>query len=140
MVPEFDDLSVGDSVELSVLFRKEELDVFVALTGDDAPFHRSVEFAQRHGFKGLIVHGLLVQSPLSSLLGRRLPGSRTVINTVSTKFHSPTYVGDEVHYVLRVVRLTPSLQAVMLEFEGAVGDRRVISGTAMCTFVQTSGT
>lgn len=135
---EFEDLAVGQFVECRVLFLKEKLDAFKALTGDNADLHQSVNFARRYGFKEIVVHGLLVQSPLSALLGKHLPGPRSVINTVSTKFHAPTYVGEEVHYVLCVARLTPAVQAVLLEYEGTVLDKRVISGTALCTFVRPS--
>ena len=134
----FEDLVVGQYAECRVLFLQEKLDTFATLTGDNADLHQSVQFARRYGFKEVVVHGLLVQSPLSALLGTRLPGPRSVINTLSSKFHSPTYVGEEVHYVLRVARLTPAVQAVMLEYEGTVQDKRVISGTALCTFVRPS--
>ena len=131
----FDDLGVGDQVELHVDFPAQKVAEFTSLTGDDADFHSSEDAARRFGFDGRIVHGLLVQSPLSALLGTTMPGPTTVINTITSKFHTPTYVGEGVDYVLRVTRLTPAVQAVLLEFEAKVGDRKVMSGTAMCSFI-----
>lgn len=131
----FTDLGVGDQVDLHIDFSYEKIEEFTLLTGDDAQFHTSEEAARGFGFDGCIVHGLLVQSPLSALLGKNLPGPKTVINAITSKFHAPTYVGEGVDYVLRVTRLTPAVQAVLLEFEAKVGDRKVMSGTAMCSFV-----
>ena len=105
------------------------------MTGDDADFHSNDDAARRFGFEGRIAHGLLVQSPLSALLGTKMPGPATVINTITSKFHSPTYVGEGVHYVLRVTGLTPAVKAVLLEFEAKAGDRLVMSGTALCSFI-----
>ena len=126
---------MGDEVSAHVDFSSQKVADFIALTGDDAEFHTSVTTARDHGFDGRIVHGLLVQSPLSTLLGTSLPGQHTVINSITSKFHAPTYIGEGVDYALRVTRLTPAVQAVLLEFEARVGDRKVLSGTAMCSFI-----
>jgi acyl dehydratase len=133
---EYDGLSIGDQIQARVVFGESQIAHFIALTGDTAVFHIDDEVARRFGFSGRIVHGLLVQSPLSLLLGKELPGPRTVINTIATKFHAPTYVGDEVEYSLRVTSLSPAVRAVSLGFEGRTQQQLVISGTAMCTFVQ----
>ncbi len=131
----FNDLSIGDQTEVYIEFSADKVAHFTTLTGDDADFHVNERVARRFGFEGRIAHGLLVQSPLSALLGTTMPGPATVINTITSKFHAPTYVGDGVNYVLRVKGLTPAVQAVLLEFEAKVGDRLVMSGTALCSFI-----
>lgn len=131
----FEDLRVGDEARLRVEFSAGKVDEFVTLTGDDATFHTNADVARQFGFESCIVHGLLVQSPLSALLGTTLPGSNTVINTITSKFHAPTYVGEAVDYALRVTRLTAAVGAVLLEYEAKVDDRKVLSGTVMCSFM-----
>ena len=134
-VHRFNDLSVGDQAEIRIDFSAEKVAQFSSLTGDDAYFHSDDDVARRFGFEGRIAHGLLVQSPLSALLGMTMPGPATVINAITSKFHAPTYVGESVHYVLRVTGLTPAVKAVQLEFEAKVDDRLVMSGTALCSFI-----
>ena len=128
------DLEVGMTAHKSVTFTREMVESFISLVGDDALFHIDSAVAAKYGFKERIVHGLLVQAPLSAILAKQLPGPRSVINSVSVKFHSATYVNDEVNYALTVSKLSPAVRAVSLSLEARVGETIVLSGSAICTF------
>jgi len=47
-------------------------------------------------FKKRIVHGMLVATFISNVLGMKLPGPGTIYISQSLKFISPVYVGDTI--------------------------------------------
>ena len=71
------------------------LDEFKEITGDINPLHQSREFARKKGYTDRVGYGMLTASFLSTLAGVYLPGERSLIHSVETKFLKPVYVGDE---------------------------------------------
>jgi 3-hydroxybutyryl-CoA dehydratase len=128
------DLSVGMAVWTSVVFNELVLDDFKKISSDSAKVHIDELFAQNLGYKSKLVHGLLVQMPISSLVGMQLPGPNSVIVEISSKFHNPTYIDNQVDYLLQIARIIESQQLVQLRFEGKVEAKTVISGTVTSVF------
>jgi 3-hydroxybutyryl-CoA dehydratase len=133
-VPDLHDLKVGMLVRRSYRFDEERVTSFACLVGDFAPVHVDEVFAVKQGFGGRIVHGLFVQSIISGLLGNEIPGSRSVINSLSMKMHHPVLISETVDYEVKITAITPSVSAVSLSFSGCVGDKMAISGKAICSY------
>jgi acyl-CoA thioesterase FadM len=72
--------------------------------------------------------------PISSLVGMQLPGPNSVLVEITSKFHSPTYVSDEVFYSVLITKIMDAQRLVQLRFEGKVEDRLVISGNVTTVF------
>jgi acyl dehydratase len=64
----FDDVTVGQEIELKLVPSTQQLVQFAAGSGDFYQIHYDVEFAKSTGLPGLIVHGALKHA----LLGRML--------------------------------------------------------------------
>ncbi len=69
---------------------------FAALTGDESLLHLDSGFAQMAGFKGPPVHGMFLDSLVSSVMGTELPGSGTLYMEHTTRFIRPVYQGDTI--------------------------------------------
>ena len=67
---------------------------FCQMTGDVNPLHTDVAFAKGKGYESNVAYGMLTASFLSTLAGVYLPGERSLIHTVESKFTKPVYVGD----------------------------------------------
>lgn len=134
------DLTVGMAISKSVVFNEEVFENFKQLSSDYANVHNDESYAQRLGFKSKLVHGLLVQIPISTLVGMQLPGHDSVLTEISSKFHGPTYVNDEVFYSLVVTKIFERQKLVQLQFKGKVNNRLVISGYANSVFPERSST
>lgn len=132
----FGDLTVGMASNRRYEFTEKRVEAFSALVDDAAPVHMSVEFARQQGFEGRIVHGLLVQSVISGILGNEIPGPNSVINNLSMKMHRPVLIGQEVDYRVEITALTAAVAAVSLMFSGTVDGTTVISGKVLCSFPQ----
>ena len=77
-----------------VTLTQEMQDLFLQITGDENPLHRSFEYAKNKGYEDKVVYGLLTSSFLSTLAGMYLTGERSLIHSVETKYQKPVYIGD----------------------------------------------
>lgn len=70
------------------------LDSFAALSGDYNPVHMDEDFCREHGLETRVVHGMLVLSLVSALIGMHLPGKGAVWLSQSFDFIRPARIGD----------------------------------------------
>ena len=87
---------IGDSASLTKQFTKEDIDGFAAMTLDDNGMHVDPEMCRRGLFRRPVVHGVLVGSLISSVMGTKLPGSGTVLQEQEIKYLNPVYPGDTI--------------------------------------------
>jgi 3-hydroxybutyryl-CoA dehydratase len=73
-----------------------------------------------------VVHGLLVASGFSRILGTVFPGAGTIYLNQSLQFPRPVYMDTEVEYVLRVVSI--------------IGGRAILSTTVLTSDGETAVT
>lgn len=100
-------LRKGEEASLTRTWKDYDLRVYAQLTGDDNPIHLDEAYAATTPFKRCIVHGKLVEGLISAVLGTQLPGPMSIIQSTTSKFHAPVYLGDEVTATVRVRGLAP---------------------------------
>lgn len=96
---------IGDKASISKSFSKEDVLLFSKLSLDENPIHLNEEFAKLSVFKKNIVHGMLVSSLFSCLLGTKLPGSGTIYLGQSLKFVKPIFVDEEVTAIVEIISI-----------------------------------
>jgi len=131
-------LTEGESVSWRHTVEAAEVDAFVALSGDDNPLHLDDAFARQHGFKSRVVHGMLVASFLSRVLGTVLPGPGVLWLSQSMRFQQAVYVGETIEITVTISHKSESLRTLVLETivkteSGAVG----LTGEAKVMMLQT---
>lgn len=104
---------------------------FVELSGDDSPIHVSNDAARSRGFRGRVVHGLLLGSLVSGLIGTELPGAQGLLQNFQVSFQSPCEIGDELTIRLWVVDYHESVKTLILKFEIQNSGGRVLA-TGSC--------
>lgn len=129
-----DDIAVGDAVAQNLAFDQESLDAFIDLAQDRAGHHVDDLFARTHGLAGRVVHGLLLASRFSRLLGMYLPGENAVIQSLNLNYRAPVAVGQALRYTATVTRVVPSVGAVLLDLliGGPDSDAVFVTGTSQC--------
>ena len=90
----FEEITVGTEESFEVTISEEMLQKFLDITGDVNPLHTDAAFAKGKGYNSCVVYGMLTASFLSTLAGVYLPGERSLIHSVETKFVKPVFVGD----------------------------------------------
>ena len=88
-------IEVGHKESFKVTVTEADMDRFREITGDINPLHRDADYAKEHGHRDRVVFGMLTASYLSTLAGVYLPGERSLIHSVKTKFSGAVYPGDE---------------------------------------------
>ena len=96
----YDEISVGDSAEITRTLKPQDIELFAVMSGDVNPAHVDAEYAKTDMFHGVIAHGMWGGALISAVLGTELPGPGTVFLNQSLRFMAPVGLGDTV--VVRV--------------------------------------
>ena len=135
MIKSIKDVVPGMSANRAVAITEGLMRQFVQLSGDDAPVHTSDDHAKALGFEGRIVHGLLIGSMYSELLGCQLPGPNSVILKLSLDMVKPVQIGQTITFSVVVNRVSEGAKSVTLDLAGASPvNWQVSRGTAVCVF------
>jgi acyl dehydratase len=99
------ELAVGDRASLVHVFTEMDVRRFAELSKDTNPIHLDESAAQKSLFGQRVVHGMLVASLFSGLLGIELPGPGTIYLGQSLSFKAPVYFGDRVTATVEVTEI-----------------------------------
>jgi 3-hydroxybutyryl-CoA dehydratase len=127
----FEDLSTGQSVDLTKVVGESDIAAFAAVSGDDNPVHLDADFAATTPFKERIAHGMLTASYISALIGTRLPGPGAIYVSQTLSFKRPVKIGDEVTARVEITALDPVKGRVTFACSCIVGGKPVLEGEAV---------
>lgn len=111
----FEDIYVGMTESFQVTITEGMMDKFIDITGDVSPIHVSREYAQAHGFKTRVCHGMLFGSMFSTLAGVYLPGEHCLLHSVETKFSLPVFPGDTLVVSGKVSEINDTFKTVAVK-------------------------
>lgn len=129
-VARIEDFEPGQQASFTKTFTDEDVQRFVAITGDTNPLHLDDAFAAKTRFGRRVVHGMLAASIFSTMVGMLLPGTGAVYRAQTLRFLLPVYVGDTVtaHFVVSSVDCVKHRLEIDAWIENEAGER-VIEGT-----------
>jgi len=90
----YEELEVGHKEFFEVIITQETMNNFLRITNDVNPLHNNLEYAKSCGHEDKVVFGMLSASYLSTLCGVYLPGKKSLIHSVESKFLKPVFVKD----------------------------------------------
>ncbi len=114
-------IMVGDTACITRIFTKNDVSVYSELSEDKNPVHLDDDFAANSQFGQCIVHGMLVSSLFSALLGQRLPGEGSIYMGQNLKFKAPVFLDMK---VIATVAITDICR-----------DKPIVSLSTVCTDV-----
>jgi acyl dehydratase len=100
-----DELSVGESAELSRVVSEGDIAGFVDAVGDRNPVHSDPAFARTTPFGGPIAPGIWTAGLVSAVIGTRLPGPGSIYATQDLRFLRPVRPGDTITARVEVAEL-----------------------------------
>ncbi len=110
----FDDVSIGQKEIFSTIITESMLEEFSKFSGDFNPLHMDNEFAHSSTFGKRIVHGMLLASFFSQLIGMRLPGKNSLYFSQTINFRSPCYIDDKIQVVGEVTEKSNSTRIITI--------------------------
>ena len=127
----FDDISVGQSFELLRTFTAQDIQAFATLSGDYSPLHVDAAYAAGTEFGAPVVHGILLASLFSQLVGMRVPGKHALYLGQDLSFRRPVRIDEPVRAVAKVVSKSDATRTLVLNTEiRSMDDKVLVMGTA----------
>jgi 3-hydroxybutyryl-CoA dehydratase len=127
----FDELTVGQSAEITHVVGAGDIEAFAAVSGDVNPVHLDDAYAKATPFGGRIAHGMLSAAYISAVLGNHLPGPGAIYLSQSLRFRRPVKIGDPVTAKVTVKALDAAKGHATLETVCLVGGKTVVDGEAL---------
>lgn len=119
-------LTIGQAHREVRVLTPELVNSFCEISGDTNPIH--TELAPRSNkFKRPVVHGALLNSFVSSVIGTKLPGAGTIVVKQELNFPSPCYVGEEISIEVVVKEIR---KIITVDFICRCSDKVVLHGYA----------
>lgn len=128
--PAFDELHVGMTASFTKIITDADLVMFAGISGDTNPVHFDQGYAAGTIFGRRIVHGMLVSSLISTVLGTKLPGPGCIYLSQTLKFIKPVYVGDTVMARATVGEIKLEKRHLIMKTGCSVDGREVVEGEA----------
>lgn len=125
------ELKLGESASLTKTITEADVLAFADVSDDHNPVHVDEAFAKTTMFKGRIVHGMLVGSLFSSILGTQLPGNGSIYLGQELKFIKPVRFNDTITAKVTVIEKLLDKNRIKLETTARnQDDELVVTGIA----------
>ena len=98
-------LKPGDTFTQEFNFSQEEVNQFAALSGDQNPLHLEGDYANNSSFGKPIIHGVLIISVFSQIIGMKFPGEGTIYLGQDIDFKRPAFPGHTYRAELEVAEV-----------------------------------
>lgn len=97
---------LGQEFSSTRIFSKEDVFNFAKLSGDNNPIHVDDKFAEKSRFGKNIVHGILVASAISKVVGTEFPGYGSIYMEQNLQFKKPVYIGECVNVNVKITDIS----------------------------------
>lgn len=116
--PETEDLAarypVGLQVSRDYTLSNAVYTVFMAAFEDTNALHVDDEYAVRHGFRGRVAHGAILNGFVSHFIGVCFPAGACILHGVDIAFRAPNYLGDELRLEAEVEQVSEAVRVLVL--------------------------
>lgn len=126
----FVDISVGDTASIERTMSAGDVITFAQLSGDNNPLHTDEAYAKETKFGRPLVHGMLLGSLFSTLVGMYLPGKKCLYLGQTLQFRKPVFIGDTVTVHGTVATKSESTHILTLDMVITKEGEEVVSGVA----------
>lgn len=127
----YEDIRVGDIFSFEKLVDSGLVNAFADLSEDKNPLHVDESYAKRTEFGGRIVHGMLLGSFFSALVGMLCPGEKSLYLSQTLSFRKPIKLNTKVTVEGRVTAKSDATK--IIELETSIKDEKgsvAVSGIA----------
>jgi acyl dehydratase len=111
----FENIKVGFSKKIEVTITESMVNDFARISGDFSPIHMNKDYSSSTKFQKRIVHGMLLASFLSRIVGMYLPGKHALYTTQSLEFHNPCFIGEKITVTSKIIDKSESTKILKIE-------------------------
>ena len=110
------DYFVGLEISWIFSYNKDDLKSFSSLTKDFSLLHSDTNFSKDKGYNGPIIHGMLLSSQISRLIGQELPDKNGVLTGMKIDFLNPAYPDSNLEFFSKLHTKSESSKALLFKF------------------------
>ncbi len=110
----YKEINIGDVFSFQRVVTHDDVVRFADLSGDKNPLHIDSVYASKTLFGKNIVHGMLLASFFSTLVGMYCPGENALYLSQTIEFRSPVFFNDNITVQGQVIFKNDGLQLVTL--------------------------
>lgn len=125
----FSNIKIGSEYSFSRTFTLDDILSFAKLTGDFNPIHVDPRY-KKSIFKQNIVHGMLVGSLFSTLVGMHCPGKNCLYLSQEIEFIKPVYPNQEIIIKGTITNKSGALKILFIKTEILSGEKILVRGQA----------
>ena len=96
---------IGQEEQEEKVFHESDVELFAQVSGDKNPLHLNDTYAEKSRFGRKIVHGILVSSLISKIIGMKLPGEGSIYLEQNIRFRKPVYVDENVIVKVTIIEI-----------------------------------
>ena len=102
-------IPLGKKDSITKTISESDVYLYSNIVGDSNPLHVDAKKAKESIFGNRVVHGMLIGSLISTVLGTKLPGEGTIYIEQNLSFKKPVFLGETVTAIAMVKEiLNPS--------------------------------
>lgn len=128
------DLFEGQYYEKNFVITADMGRAFAEISQDYNPIHLDEKAAAESRFGQRIVHGMLIGSYFSGIIGNQFPGPGSVYISQDISFKAPVYYDTEVTIRVEVMSVNPEKKHVLLKTTCTCGEKLLVDGQARILF------
>ena len=121
------DLKIGSNCSNTVKVTDDLLDQFIAVSGDNSLIHQDEDYAKKAKFESRVIHGALISSFFSSLIGTQLPGDSALLLEISCKFHHPAFVNETLHLTAEITDIHENMGCISISLKALDNNHKKLS-------------
>lgn len=126
----YGDIYKGHKFQFKKYISINDIDSFARLIGDFNPLHCDDIYAKTTQFKNRVVHGMLIGSLFSTLLGMICPGKKNLYLSQTLNFRKPVYPESELIVKGIIKEKSDSLKILTIGTEIIYKGSIVVNGEA----------
>lgn len=108
---------LGEKFEEGFVVSDEVYNGFIHAFNDKNPLHTNHQFAFDKGFKGIVMHGNILNGFVSYFIGECLPTKNVIIHSQEIQFKNAVYLNDELQFKSEIIGIYESVNTIELKFD-----------------------
>jgi len=109
-------IALGNKFKHSFNINQSIYSGFISLFKDNNLLHTNIEYAKLKGFKGVVMHGNILNGFLSYFIGECLPTKDVIILSQQINYNKPVYLNDNLEFEAEVAEVYESVNLIKFKF------------------------
>jgi 3-hydroxybutyryl-CoA dehydratase len=107
---------LGNTFEERFVLSNETYSGFINIFKDKNPLHTNHQFAFDRGFKGIVMHGNILNGFISYFIGECLHTKNVIIHSQDIQFKNAVYLNDELIFNAEIIGVYESVNTIEFKY------------------------